>query len=434
MRHVALRSLLCSGLLLLVSALASPAAHAGDDSPPERDRRETLEIIRGLKSGIESLRALGGQERVIGHLEELVAQLKRSQGQRRRMGEAKQARGEAERLGRMAEIMTMAQNVLREAGHEEAARVLHRGVLGLRALWSGSDSDEVQALLADAPSSAEQARALLAAARLLGEQDHLRRARLCSELAAELGGPDRPGRKAKKREREEAAARRADDPEHPALGELSARLRVLRMAMPALREGEQREAAALLARAIRSAELLLAERTDEEAQALLRETPPLGELAEVLDLAAGLWKRFRHAEEAHAVASLSRYYRRRLELDPEQRARADEEEREEAEDEARRARARGWSARQEQEVQARRERARAAEMEADRRREHEQRMREQREPGHGDRESREERRPGESTGESTDARINELRAELSEVQRALHQLMQELRELAARRK
>ena len=82
-------------------------------------------------------------------------------------------------------------------------------------------------------------------------------------------------------------------------------LEVMRMAKSALKEAKRPDAAELLTRAIRSREVMLEGRRDEEAQHIRERAPSRGNLAEVLMLASRLWREFGHAEKGAAVGNLA---------------------------------------------------------------------------------------------------------------------------------
>lgn len=89
-------------------------------------------------------------------------------------------------------------------------------------------------------------------------------------------------------------------------------LEILRMAMPALREGERGDAADLLERAIHARELALEGRRDEEAQQIRRRAPNRGQLSEILGLSSRLWHKFGHEEKAQVVGELAQQMRARI--------------------------------------------------------------------------------------------------------------------------
>jgi biopolymer transport protein ExbD len=77
------------------------------------------------------------------------------------------------------------------------------------------------------------------------------------------------------------------------------------MALPALKEANRGDAAELLMMAIRSRELLLEGRRDEEAQRIRERAPGREQVAEILSMAAKLWREFGKAEKGAVVGQLA---------------------------------------------------------------------------------------------------------------------------------
>lgn len=453
MRHSPLRVLPLLLTALVAGAFLGTVAQAGEGERAEAERESVTharEVVRVLQTSIKALRKLGGNEGLIKHLEGMIARVKHSV----RESSSKDAKGrkagaEKRRQGQMVEVMHMAHQVLREAGRGDQAEVMKHSAYAMKMVWSGRTDEEAMAILTTAPSRERQAHALFQAAELLADQGRERQAKFCAQLGKKLqgktpgrktpahkkeAGKSKQRRKAKKQARgdkprkEEKVRVRAVDPEHGREG-LRERLAILRLAMPALREGERHDAAEMLERALHTAELLLEEREDEEAQKIYRNTPSLEQLARLLHESARLWIKYKQPEKAEAVARLSRYYRGRAaqgrdddDDDAEEEGEHEDDDARERE-EARRARHSTWAVRQQKELDARQRRARAQEMAEQRRREHEQRVR-----AHSRRDPDAERHEDE-----TSERIDQLRRELQEVQQALQELMRELREIVRER-
>ncbi len=102
-------------------------------------------------------------------------------------------------------------------------------------------------------------------------------------------------------------------------------LEIMRMAMPALREGERRDAAELLEHAIHARELALEGRRDDEARHIRETAPNRGQLSEILGLASRLWGEFGHEERAHAVGELAEQMRARLHRQQDDRAQREQD-------------------------------------------------------------------------------------------------------------
>ena len=83
------------------------------------------------------------------------------------------------------------------------------------------------------------------------------------------------------------------------------RVEVLRKARVALLEGNRRELAEQVQRAIRAYEVGLEGRRDKEAQVIRSRMPKAGQMAEVLNFSSKLWREFGHPKEAEAVGKLA---------------------------------------------------------------------------------------------------------------------------------
>jgi hypothetical protein len=80
----------------------------------------------------------------------------------------------------------------------------------------------------------------------------------------------------------------------------------LRIARKALEEGERRDAAEVIGRAIHAWELAI-----EGKEGALREAPGDGDMAELLTLAAALWREFKAPDRAERVQELAGFFARR---------------------------------------------------------------------------------------------------------------------------
>ena len=430
---VLIAALLVSSFLA-VPAMAEEGEHREGGRHDGMNERDLKKVLKGLATGIAALRAIGGQERVIGHMKELMGELKKRHAQQRgdpkrrkgnaerqKRGAERQKRGvERQRMGNMIELMLMAHGVLREADRDEWAEIMEHGAHAMKMLWSGRSDDEAMRILSTAPSKERQVKALFLASEILADHGKKDRAHILFKLGREMQGKGRKesgrkesGRKesGRKERGRKAADRREEREEDTERRALRKRVEILRMAMPALREGERRDAAEMLERAIHTGELLLEGREDEEAQRIYRNTPKLAQLAEVLNLASRLWREFKHPEQAETVLKLSRYYAERARGDREEHGEREAHERERREAEKRRHD-------EEREMEKRERAARDRDERAERRREHERRVREH--DGRGE--------------EGTAEQIQQLQREMNEIQRALENLMRQLRELARERK
>jgi len=98
--------------------------------------------------------------------------------------------------------------------------------------------------------------------------------------------------------------------DHPEREVAIRQLEEMKAALHALLEGDRKDAAELLERAIRAREVTLEGRRDDEANMIRRRAPSRRQLAEVLTLAAGLWREFRNEDKAAVVGRLAEEFGR----------------------------------------------------------------------------------------------------------------------------
>ena len=156
----------------------------------------------------------------------------------------------------------------------------------------------------------------MVALRELGRHEELEALeRVAHDVRQELQGRrDRPQRE---RQRAHRSANEREVAQH--------QLEIMRMAMPALREGERRDAAELLEHAIHARELALEGRRDDEAQHIRETAPNRGQLSEILGLASRLWSEFGHEERAGAVGELAEQMRARVRRERDERAQREQD-------------------------------------------------------------------------------------------------------------
>jgi hypothetical protein len=95
--------------------------------------------------------------------------------------------------------------------------------------------------------------------------------------------------------------RRADRERHGEREMVERHLEILRLAMPALREGEKRREAAAIERAIHLLELMLEGARAEKLAHAKERAPTPEQTIEILHLAARLWKEFGHPDKAERL-------------------------------------------------------------------------------------------------------------------------------------
>jgi len=134
------------------------------------------------------------------------------------------------------------------------------------------------------------------------ERERGREVRIRREVEGRRENREREERE-RRRERDEGRAReeRPRSEREVALHQLE----VMRMALHALREAERGDAVELMTLAIRSREMMLEGRRDEEAQRVRERAPNREQLIEILSMASKLWREFDNADKSVAVGQLA---------------------------------------------------------------------------------------------------------------------------------
>ncbi|MHC4244342.1 MAG: hypothetical protein ACYS3N_12785 [Planctomycetota bacterium] len=134
------------------------------------------------------------------------------------------------------------------------------------------------------------------------ERERGREVRIRREVEERRENSEREDR-ARPRERDEGKARegRPRSEREVAIHQLE----VMRIALHGLREAERGDAVELLTLAIRSREMMLEGRRDEEAQRVRERAPNRGQLVEILSMASKLWREFDNADKSVAVGQLA---------------------------------------------------------------------------------------------------------------------------------
>ena len=129
-------------------------------------------------------------------------------------------------------------------------------------------------------------------------------ARLRAELR-ESRGPRREVRREVRREGPGEEGRAREERPRSEREVVRHQLEVMRIALPALKEANRGDAAELLSRAIHAYELMLEGRRDDEAHAIRERAPKRGQLAEILSMAARLWREFGKPDKGAVVGELA---------------------------------------------------------------------------------------------------------------------------------
>ena len=152
---------------LLAAGLAitgfSVSAHADEERERERTRNVSQKILRGLRGGIEALRALGlGEE--ARRLEEIAAGVPRRKDGAQPEGRSN-PRTEHELALEHRRIMKLAVKGLEEAKRSEAAEQMELAVRAFEILLERNRGPEAQRIRRTAPSLGQQVELLVLASR-----------------------------------------------------------------------------------------------------------------------------------------------------------------------------------------------------------------------------------------------------------------------------
>ena len=124
----------------------------------------------------------------------------------------------------------------------------------------------------------------------------------------EEGGenPFEARREREREERERPEARERENDERPTERDVLRRqVEVLKIALHGLMEGEKRDAAEIVQRAIRAREVTIEGRRDDEAHMIRERAPSQAQLTEILKMASNVWREFNNEERAVAVGRLA---------------------------------------------------------------------------------------------------------------------------------
>ena len=267
----------------LVIACAACACWARPAPAQERagERERLVNILEGLEHGLVALERLGRDEEH--HMLQRVANEVRHELEDR--GSRHRDLTERDIGERQIEVLRMAMPALREAHREEAVELVARAIRSREVMLEGRRDEEARRIRDRAPNRERTVKLLVLAQELYREFGDRERAHALSRMTEELWRP--------RRER-----RTREAPQRRAVHEIE----VMQLALPALREGGRRDAAELLERAIQGREAGVVRGGPE---------PGPGDLAEILHLAADLWREFGHPDRAELVAELAEQMRMR---------------------------------------------------------------------------------------------------------------------------
>lgn len=290
-------------LIKQAEVLRARLAKFADQQPRKKAGGERAEILKGLKAGAASLRALGRGEEAA-KLEGLAKELqaKNAVGEKNRRGG-----GEREVALKQIAIMRLAMQGLLEADREDAAESLEHAIHAQELALEGRRDDEAIKIRKSAPNAGQRIELLMFAAKQLRDAGKKEQASAVANLGEQLLKRYRAGQK-----RDGEGERRKTDGEGNKERDVAAaQLEVMQVALVALREGEREDSAELLKRAINARLVRLKRLKGEEAKVVLQREPKLEQTVEVLGLAAQLWREFNNEEKAAAVGELAEKLRSR---------------------------------------------------------------------------------------------------------------------------
>lgn len=275
----------------------------------EREHAERGEVLEGLKRGIWALRQIGRNQEAqhLANIAEGVArrldQALHGRREREQRGEHEQgADAERREARRHFAIVRFAVEGLVEADRHDAADLLERALRARELELEGRHDEEAMHIRESAPGREDVIELLSLAARELHRQGRGERAAAVVELTRQLRHPRETDRRRDMDRPHERDDRRPERRER-----LKHQVEIMQMAIPALREGNRKELAETIKRAIQVRQVNLRGLEGEEARVVRERAPSLGQTVEILGLAAKLWREFGNDDKAEAIANLAEH-------------------------------------------------------------------------------------------------------------------------------
>jgi hypothetical protein len=276
-----------AAVLVSSTVRAAPAGEA----PREKD---LIEIVEHLEHAIVALREQGWTELAMSTNE--VADEVRLRIRRQR-GEREGGEREREIARHQMEVMEIAIHAMREAGREDSADLMRRALDAHRVRLQGRRDARAREILAREPEWGAKIELLRFGADLWRRFGDLERAHVCAELAEELA--ERHFRRDRERvENERRRDRRMTDREAAEREQAMHDLETLELARKAMLEADKRDAADILARAIKARGVRLEGLEGDGARITLEREPGPGDQIELLQLASRIWMDFGHERKA----------------------------------------------------------------------------------------------------------------------------------------
>jgi hypothetical protein len=289
------------------------------ETPRKKSGGEQGEILGGLKAGAASLRALGRIDEAE-KLERLAAEIQKKAAIAQKR--AQRFKNEREVALGQFKIMRAAMQGLLDADRKDLAAMIEHTIHAEELAVEGVRNAKAAKVRETAPTLGQRVELLNFAARKLREAGKKEQASAVGNLAEQLmvrlraqqkrghedqqleGGQKREGqeREGQKREGQKKGHRESEKKE---LEIAAVQIEVMQTAMVALREGERRDAADILNRAIQARMVRLRSLTGKEAEYVLEREPKREQTIEVLGLASKLWREFGNQKNTAAVRNLA---------------------------------------------------------------------------------------------------------------------------------
>ncbi len=290
--HLRIIAMVTLAACLAPAGFTGAQEHGREREGNERGREHLVNILEGLEHGMVALDKLGrGAE--LEMLQRVANDVRRELEQH---GRKREDNAERRAALEQLEVLRIARHALLEAERPDAADLLQMAIRAREVGLEGRRDEEARAIRKRAPKREQLVKLLGAATELWQKFGKPDKAEAVAKFARQLRSRERRGD-----ERPQERSREGRGEREVALHELE----IMRMAMPALLEAGRKDTAELLELAIRLREIGLEGGADEEALAIRRKAPNLGQQVEILSYASRLWREFGNHDKAEAVGGLA---------------------------------------------------------------------------------------------------------------------------------
>ncbi len=290
-------------LAKIAEQLKSRLAKGNENPKRKKSGGNQAEILNGLKAGAASLRALGRLDEAE-RLEGLAADIRKKAAiaEKRAHG----SKNEREVAMGQIKIMRAAMQGLIAADREDLAAMIEHTIHAQELALEGVRNKKAVKVRETAPSLGQRVELLNFAARKLRDAGKKEQASAVGKFAEQLmvrlraqqkRGSEGEKREGQRKEREEGASKERQ----VAAGQIE----LMQVALVALREGDRKDSAELLNRAIQARLIRLKSLKGEEAKYVLEREPKPGQVIEVLQLASRLWREFGNQKNTAVVRNLA---------------------------------------------------------------------------------------------------------------------------------